>query len=81
MTKRPLKLHGPDAMPGRWGRRAFWLGLVGGLLSRWLGPRPTPVTGRELRNHDYPASTQRMGVRFTERIRATFRFRWLRKRP
>jgi hypothetical protein len=32
-----------------------------------------------LRRHDYPVNTQRMGVRFTERMRDTFRFRWLRK--
>jgi hypothetical protein len=38
-----------------------------------------PVTDEDLRRHDYPVSTQRMGIRFTERIRDTFRFRWLRK--
>lgn len=60
-------------------KRAVWLGLAGGLLSQLLGRRLPPVTGGDLKRHDYPTSTQRMGVRFTERIRDTFRFRWLRK--
>lgn len=37
------------------------------------------IAPRDLREHDYPVSTQRMGVRFTERIRDTFRFRWLKR--
>lgn len=60
-------------------KRASWLGLAGGLLSQLLGGRRPPVLSEDLKRHDYPTSTQRMGVRFTERIRDTFRFRWLRK--
>jgi len=37
------------------------------------------IAATDLRKHDYSISTQRMGLRFTERIRDTFRFRWLRR--
>jgi len=37
------------------------------------------VTGADLRRQDYAASTQRLGVRFTERVRDVFRFRWMRE--
>ena len=60
-------------------RKALWLGLVGGLISRLSRPPLPNVTTEDLRKHDYSASTQRMGVRFTERIRDTFRFRWIRE--
>ena len=60
-------------------RKAVWLGYAAGLLSH-LHLRRTPrITGRDLRKHDFPTTTQRMGVRFTERIRDTFRFRWLKR--
>jgi hypothetical protein len=49
------------------------------VFARLLGRQIPPVTRDDLRRHDYPISTQRMGVRFTERMRDTFRFRWLRK--
>jgi hypothetical protein len=49
------------------------------VFARLFGRRIPPVTDEDLRRHDYPVSTQRMGVRFTERMRDTFRFRWLRK--
>jgi hypothetical protein len=52
---------------------------MGSLYARFFGGRSPAVTSRDLERHDFPISTQRMGVRFTERIRETFRFRWLRK--
>jgi hypothetical protein len=59
--------------------RTWWLAWAGGLLSQVLGRRRLPVTTGDLGKNDYRTSTQRMGVRFSERIRDTFRFRWLRK--
>ncbi len=55
------------------------LGWVGGVFARLFGRRIPRMTSEDLRRHDYPVSTQRMGVRFTERMRDTFRFRWLRR--
>jgi hypothetical protein len=60
-------------------RRAAWLGRVGGFIACVFAGRPFRVTCDDLKAHEYRTSTQRMGVRFTERIRNTFRFRWLRQ--
>ena len=59
--------------------RARWLGLAGGLYSCVFGKRLPAITSRDLQKRDFRLSTQRMGVRFTNRIRDTFRFLWLRK--
>jgi len=45
-----------------------------GMFGRIKKPTIQDVTKME-----FPASTQRMGVRFTERIRAVFRHIWLKK--
>jgi hypothetical protein len=59
--------------------QALWLGWASGCIAR-LFPTPLPrVTGADLKRHDYAASTQRMGIRFTERIRRAFRGRWIRE--
>jgi len=52
--------------------------LAGGLLSIFGKSPPKPTTA-DLQHADFKASTQRLGIRFTERIRNVFRFRWLRK--
>ncbi|MCX5643223.1 MAG: hypothetical protein NTZ17_00840 [Phycisphaerae bacterium] len=60
-------------------RRALWLGLAAGLIAR-LFKTPLPdATSEDLRNCNYSTSTQRMGIRFTERIRNAFRLRWIRE--
>jgi hypothetical protein len=66
--------------PPQRGKKAAWLGYAASLLSRLRIGRRHKATSDDLRKHDYPLSTQRMGIRFTEYIRNTFRFRWL-KRP
>ncbi len=60
-------------------KKAVWLGLAGGLISRSFRTSLPDVTGADLRRHDYPMSTQRLGVRFTARIRNAFRLRWIRE--
>jgi len=60
-------------------RKALWLGWAGGVLARLARPRLSEVSCRDLRRHDYSTSTQRLGVRFTERIRNAFRRRWIRE--
>lgn len=59
--------------------KAAWLGYVASLLSRLRIGGTHKATPDDLRKQDFPASTQRMGIRFTERIRDTFRFRWLKR--
>jgi hypothetical protein len=73
------KLHLRRPVAGERTGRGRWLGWAGGVFARLLGRRIPPATSEDLRRHDYPVSTQRMGVCFTERMRDTFRFRWLRK--
>ena len=60
-------------------KKAAWLGYVAGLLSRLRIGRTRRLTSADLRKHDYSTSTQRLGIRFAERIRDTFRFRWLKR--
>jgi hypothetical protein len=50
--------------------------IAGGLLS--LFGKSLPKTGTEdLKRADFKTSTQHLGVRFSEKIRDVFRFRWL----
>jgi len=58
--------------------RSLWLGYLAATLSR-LSPRAREIHPADLKRHAYTTSTQRLGLRFTERLRKTFRHRWLRK--
>jgi hypothetical protein len=62
-------------------RKALRLGLAGSVLAHLLSRRLPRMTIEDLRKHEYPTSTQHLGVRFTERVRGVFRFRWLRRIP
>jgi hypothetical protein len=42
-----------------------------------FGRRRAKAAPEDLRRADFPTSTQRLGIRFVERIRDVFRFRWL----
>jgi len=53
--------------------------LVAGFLSIFGKSPPTP-TAADLQRAEFKTSTQRLGVRFTDRIRDIFRLRWLKKR-
>ena len=46
-------------------------------LLRWFPFRKPKAETRHVRREVWSHSTQRMGVRFTERIREMFRRRWL----
>lgn len=59
-------------------RKNRWLGYLAAMLSRLPRPR-TRVSAAELKRRSHSASTQRLGLRFTKRLRDTFRHRWLRK--
>lgn len=77
MQRPTLRLNGTAGR--RRSGKAQRLGLVGGLLSRFVPKRLPPIRGGDLKRYDYPMSTQRIGVRFTDRMRDTFRFRWIRR--
>ena len=55
------------------------LGFIAGMLATVFGAKPAKPTAEDLKKMEFGASTQRLGVRFTERIRDVFRFKWLKK--
>ena len=55
------------------------LALIAGLLLSMFGKSPAKPTPADLQRAEFKTSTQRLGIRFTERIRDVFRFKWLRK--
>jgi hypothetical protein len=56
-----------------------WLGFGAGLLLRIFGRKPKSDSTEVLYKKDFHPSTQKMGLRFSERIRNTFRHQWLRR--
>ena len=50
--------------------------LAAGLLSIF-GKSPAKPAVDDLKQADFQTSTQRLGIRFSERIREVFRFKWL----
>ena len=59
-------------------RQGRWLGYLAAVLFRPLHSRQ-PVTTADLKQHSHTTSTQRLGIRFSERIRTAFRHRWLKR--
>jgi predicted dienelactone hydrolase len=56
------------------------LALFASLLLSIFGKSPPGPTTADLQQAEFKTSTQRLGIRFTERIRDVFRFRWLKKK-
>ena len=54
------------------------LGLGAGLLLSVFGRKPRSHSAAELYKQDFHPNTQKMGLRFTERLRKVFRSQWLR---
>ena len=55
-----------------------FLGLLAGQLLSVFGKSPARPTTDDLSRMEFKTSTQRLGIRFSERIREVFRFKWLR---
>jgi hypothetical protein len=53
-------------------------GFFAGLFLSVFGRKRRVAAGDSMRM-EFSTSTQRLGVRFTDRIRDVFRFRWIRK--
>ena len=77
MRQAAMRIHTNAAKASR--GKALWLGFAAGLLAGLFPTRLPEITAEDLQSNDYSTSTQRMGVRFTERIRNAFRFRWIRE--
>jgi hypothetical protein len=56
-----------------------FLGLLAAGLLSLLVKSPAKPTTDDLKQTEFKTSTQRLGIRFTKRIRQVFRFRWIRK--
>jgi hypothetical protein len=54
-----------------------FLGLLAGWLLSLFGKSLRKPVVDDLKRADFKTSTQHMGVRFSEKIRDIFRFRWL----
>ena len=52
--------------------------LAAGLLSVF-GRRRVKVTTEDLKKAEFKTGAQRIGIRFSEKIRNVFRFKWLKK--
>lgn len=59
-------------------KRSF-LGLLAGRILSIFGRPPARPTASDFRRMEFKTSAQHLGVRFTEKIRNVFRFKWLRK--
>ena len=55
------------------------LGFIAGFIMRLFG-KPKNKSDEQIAKAEFKTSTRRMGLTFTEKIRNTFRFRWLKKR-
>ena len=55
------------------------LGFLAGLLATVFGTKSTKPSVEDLKRAEFTTSTQRLGIRFTDRIRDVFRFKWLKK--
>ncbi len=53
-------------------------GFIAGLLTSMAGKK-SKIAAEDFKKMEFSANTQRFGVRFTERIRDVFRFKWLKK--
>ena len=60
------------------GRINSFFGLLAGGLLSLFGRTPARTQIDDLKRADFTTSTQRLGVRFGEKIRSVFRFKWLR---
>lgn len=56
-----------------------FLGLLAGCVLSLFGKLPSKIDADDLKRADFKASTQHLGIRFSEKIRDVFRFRWLKK--
>jgi len=56
-----------------------FFGWLAGLFTSLFGKCPRKPAVEDFKRAEFKTSTQRLGIRFTEKIRDVFRFRWLRK--
>ena len=60
-------------------KKNSFLGLLAAGLLSVFGKSPVKPAVDDFKRADFNTSTQRLGIRFSEKIRNVFRFRWLKK--
>ena len=58
-------------------KKSSCLGFLAGLAA--LFGRRSKTTAKDRRKLEFKASTQRMGISFTDKIRDAFRHKWIKK--
>jgi hypothetical protein len=56
-----------------------FLGFLAATLLSIFGKSPAKPMADDLKRADFKSSTQNLGVRFSDKIRNVFRFRWIKK--
>ena len=59
--------------------KSFLTFIASGLMSVFSSKR-IRHTNEDLKKAEFKTSTQRLGIRFNEKIRNVFRFKWIRKK-
>jgi hypothetical protein len=57
-----------------------FIGWFAGVFVSKFNKRKTKLTGEDLKRAEFKTSTQGMGVRFSDKIRNIFRFKWIKLR-
>jgi hypothetical protein len=58
-------------------KKSSWLGFLAGLAA--LFGKRNKSAAEDMQKLEFKTSTQRMGIRFTDKIRDMFRHRWIKK--
>ena len=62
-------------------RKRTLTALAAGAILSVCGRSDAAPLSKRMEEMEFATSTQRMGVRFTEKIREVFRHRWIRRKP
>ena len=57
-----------------------FLGLIAAGLMSVFGSRRIKHTTEDLKKAEFKASSQRLGIHFSDKIRDIFRFRWIKRK-
>jgi len=60
-------------------KTSLGLGFVAGTILQKFAKSLKKPTTAETTESDFKTSTQKLGIRFTDRIRKIYRYRWLKK--
>ena len=59
--------------------KKMFVSAAAGIILSIFGRKNSEPKAEDLAKHDFKISTQMLGVRFSDKVRNVFRFKWLRK--